>query len=286
MTLEVAAFYDRQTATVSYVAADSARRRAAVIDPVLDYNPRSGRTSAESADRIADYVAAKGLTVDWLLETHPHADHLSAAAHLKERLGGRIAIGAGILAVQSAWREIYDLGDELPCDGSQFDHLFADEETFQIGDLQAKVLHTPGHTPACVTYLIADSAFVGDTLFMPDFGTARADFPGGDARVLFRSIRRLLSLPPETRLFTCHDYCPGGREVAWETTVAAQLAENKHVRQGIDEDAFVAMRRARDRELDAPELLLPSVQVNIRGGRLPAPAENGTIYLKIPVDRF
>lgn len=286
MALEVAAFYDPQTATVSYVAADAASRRAAVIDPVLDYNPRSGRTSADSADRIVDYVTTNGLTVDWLLETHPHADHLSAAAHLKERLGGCVAIGAGILAVQKAWREIYDLGDELPCDGSQFDHLFTDEEAFQIGDLRARVWHTPGHTPACVTYLIADAAFVGDTLFMPDFGTARADFPGGDARVLFRSIRRVLSLPPETRLFTCHDYCPGGREVAWETTVAAQLAGNKHVRQGVDEDAFVAMRSARDRELDAPELLLPSVQVNIRGGRLPAPAENGTVYLKIPVDRF
>jgi len=286
MALEVAAFYDRQTATVSYIAADAASRRAAVIDPVLDYNPRSGRTGTGSADRIVDYVTERGLTVDWLLETHPHADHLSAASHLQERLGGRIAIGAGILEVQERWREIYDLGDDLPCDGSQFDHLFADEEAFRIGGLQARVWHTPGHTPACVTYLIADAAFVGDTLFMPDYGTARADFPGGDARALYRSIRRVLSLPPETRLFTCHDYCPGGREVAWETTVAAQRAENKHVREGIDEEAFVAMRSARDQELDAPELLLPAVQVNIRGGHLPPPAANGTVYLKIPVNRF
>ena len=286
MTLEVSAFYDRQTATVSYLVADAASRRAAVIDSVLDFNPHSGRTGTASADRIAASVEERGLTVDWLLETHPHADHLSAAPYLQRRLGGRIAIGAAILEVQEVWREIYDLGDDLACDGSQFDRLFADEETFQIGGLLARVWHTPGHTPACVTYLIGAAAFVGDTLFMPDFGTARADFPGGDARRLYRSIRRILSLPPETRLFTCHDYCPGGREPAWETTVAAQRAGNKHVRDGIDEAAFVALRCDRDRDLDAPDLLLPAIQVNIRGGRLPAPGANGTVYLKLPLNRF
>ena len=286
MSPDIHGFYDPATATVSYVVSHPSSRHAAIIDPVLDYEPRAGRVSHGSADRIAAHVAAAGLSVDWILETHPHADHLSAGALLKERLGGTLAIGAGVTAVQETWTAIYNLGAALPADGSQFDHLFADGERFKIGALEAEVWHTPGHTPACVCYRIGDAVFVGDTLFMPDFGTARADFPGGDAKILYQSIRRILSLPPETRLFTCHDYCPGGREVAWETTVGEQRKANKHVRDGVDEAAFVAMRSERDKELDVPDLLLPAIQVNLRGGHLPAPEANGTAYLKIPLNRF
>ena len=286
MTPEIKAFYEEHTATVSYVLADPASRHAAVIDPVLNYEPRAGHTSTDSADQIVAYVNERGLTVEWLLETHPHADHLSATGYLKGRLGGKTGIGSGVCAVQRTWTAIYDLGGEVAADGSQFDRLFDDGASFSIGKLPVTVWHVPGHTPACAAYLVEGAAFVGDTLFMPDYGTARADFPGGDARVLYRSIRRILSLPPETRLFTCHDYAPGGRVVAWESTVARQRAENKHVRDGISEDDFVAMRQARDRELELPELLLPSLQVNIRGGCLPDPEANGTAYLKIPLNKI
>lgn len=286
MAPEVTGFYDEQTATVSYVVAEPQSKRAAVIDAVLDYCPRAGRISGQSLERIVAHIEAEGLTVDWILDTHPHADHLTGAAALKERVGGRTGIGTGLIEVQQTWKQVYNLGPEVPTDGSQYDHLFADEARFSIGGLEGQVWHTPGHTPACVSYLIGDAAFVGDTLFMPDFGTARCDFPGGDAAQLYRSIRRLLALPPETRLFTCHDYCPGGRAVAWQTSVAEQREANKHVHDGVDEAAFVALRSERDEGLTAPELLLPSLQVNIRGGRLPEPESNGTRFLKIPLDRF
>ena len=283
---EVSGFFDERTSTVSFVVADPESKRAAVIDPVWDYEPRAGRTGSGSLERIVDFVAAGGLTVDWLLDTHPHADHMTAVARLQERLGGTTGIGRGLIEVQQTWKAIYNLGDALPADGSQYDRLFDDSESFAIGGLQATVLATPGHTPACVSYRIGDAVFVGDTLFMPDYGTARTDFPGGDARVLYRSIHRLLSLPPETRLFTCHDYQPGGRPVAWESSVAEQRASNKHVRDGVSEEAFVAWRQERDQTLDLPELLLPALQVNIRGGRLPEAEENGVAFLKIPLDRF
>ena len=286
MSPEVTAFYDTQTGTVSYVVADPESKHAAVIDPVLDYNPSAGRVSETSAERIVAFVQERALTVDWILDTHPHADHLSALTVLKERLGGRTAIGGQVVTVQRTWKKIFNLNENFPVDGSQFDHLFKDGEVIQIGSLNATAWHTPGHTPACMTYVFEGLAFVGDTLFMPDYGTARTDFPGGDAGQLYGSIGRILSLPPETRLFTCHDYGPGGRAPAWETTVAIQRANNKHVRDGVDEASFVAMREERDRQLDAPELLLPSLQVNIRGGCLPEPEGNDVAYLKIPVNCF
>ena len=283
---EVAGFFDERTSTVSYVVADPESRQAAVIDPVWDYEPRAGRTGPASMERILDFLAERGLTVEWLLDTHPHADHLTAVAALQARLGGKTGIGRGLIEVQRTWKAIYNLDEALPADGSQYDRLFEDGERFAIGTLEVTVLATPGHTPACVSYQIGDAVFVGDTLFMPDYGTARADFPGGCAQQLYRSIQRLLALPPETRLFTCHDYQPGGREVAWESTVAAQRAENKHVRDGVSEEEFAGWRAERDRGLDLPELLLPALQVNIRGGRLPAAEANGTAYLKIPLDKF
>lgn len=282
----VKAFFHEGTSTISYVVSDPESRQAAILDPVLDYNASAGRVSTDSVDALATYLAAEGLDLQWVLETHPHADHLSAGRVVRERIGGRLGIGDGIRAVQDVWNGLYNLGAEVAKDGSQFDRLFADGDEFTLGRLPVRVLHTPGHTPACVTYLIGDAAFVGDTLFMPDFGTARADFPGGDARQLYKSIQRILALPPETRIFTCHDYCPGGRELRWESTVAEQRAANKHVRDGIDEEAFVAMRRERDACLNAPALLLPSLQVNIRGGDLPPPDDNGTRYLRIPLNRF
>lgn len=271
--------------TVSYLVADPGSGRAAIIDPVLDFDVRSGRTGTQSADRLADLVRTAGWTVDWILDTHVHADHLSAAADLQAKLGGRMAIGAEIGIVQRTFRAVFDLASDDPADGAGFDHLFADGETFALGTLAARVLHTPGHTPACVSYLIGDAAFVGDTLFMPDSGTARCDFPGGDAARLYRSIRRLLDLPPQTRIFVGHDYAQG-RPAAWATTVAAERAGNIHVRDGIDEAAFVALRRERDAGLELPQLIIPAVQVNIRGGRMPAPAANGVAYLKLPVDGF
>ncbi len=284
MNPSVEAFFDSVTATVSYVVYDEAGGTCAVVDPVLDYDPKSGRTATVSADRVIDFIRHRELTVAWLLETHAHADHLSSAHYLRRKLGGRIAIGAAIADVQGIFKSVFNLEPEFRSDGSQFDHLLRDQESFRIGRLTATAIPVPGHTPACMAYRIGDAVFVGDTLFMPDVGTARCDFPGGDARTLYRSIRTLLDLPPDTRLFMCHDYPPKGRDVAWETTVAAQRAGNIHVRDGVGEDEFVAMRTARDATLGMPTLILPSVQVNIRAGELPPKEGNGIAYLKIPVD--
>ncbi len=282
----VTGFFDPATFTISYVVSDPATKRAAVLDSVLDYDPKAGRTSTASADALIAWVQDSGLTVEWILETHAHADHLTAAPYLKEKLGGEIAIGAHITTVQQTFAKVFNTGPEFATDGSQFDRLFADGERFAIGGLEARVLHTPGHTPACLTYVVGDAAFVGDTLFMPDYGTARCDFPGGDAATLFRSIGRVLALPPETRLFLCHDYMPGGRPVRWETTVAEQRAENIHVHAGATEAAFVEMRNARDQTLAMPVLILPSVQVNMRAGTLPPAESNGVAYLKIPLNQL
>ncbi|MFA6114034.1 MAG: MBL fold metallo-hydrolase [Sphingomonas sp.] len=281
----VKTFFDEATFTASHVVHDPSTGAAAIIDSVLDYDPASGRTSHRSADAIIGHVDEHGLKVLWLLETHAHADHLSAAPYLKEKLGGAIAIGRDITRVQEAFGRIFNAGDAFPRDGSQFDRLFDDGESFELGSIAATVLHVPGHTPADLAYVIGDAVFTGDTIFMPDFGTARADFPGGDAHQLYRSIRRLLSLPREARLYLCHDYKAPGRDAyAWETTVGAERDGNVHVHDGIGEDAFVAMRTARDATLDMPRLILPSVQVNMRGGRFPEPEANGVRYLKIPID--
>ncbi len=281
----IRAFFDEPTFTVSYVVHDPESRHAAIIDSVLDYDPASGRTSFSSAEAIIAYVEEKELSVDWLLETHAHADHLSAAPYLQEKLGGKIAIGEHIATVQQVFGKVFNAGSDFKRDGSDFDHLFADGDTFKIGNLDVTVLHVPGHTPACIAYVIGDSVFVGDTMFMPDYGTARADFPGGDARKLYHSAHRLLSLPLETRLFMCHDYLPEGRtDYVWETTVEAQRKANVHMHDGISEDEFVAMREARDRTLGMPKLILPSVQVNMRAGHMPPPDGNGMTYLKIPVN--
>ena len=281
----VEAFFDAATHTVSYVVYDPIESAAAIIDSVLDYDPASGRTTHTSADRIADFVLGNGLRVEWLLETHVHADHLSAAPYLQQRLGGKIAIGRNIRVVQNTFGALFNAGTEFARDGSQFDALFGDGDLFTIGSVVATVLHVPGHTPADVAFVIGDKVFAGDTIFMPDYGTARVDFPGGDARQLYRSIRRLLALPRETRLYLCHDYLAPGRErYAWETTVGDERDANVHVHDGIGEDDFVAMRTARDRTLGMPKLLLPSIQVNMRAGRLPPPESNGVRYLKIPLD--
>jgi glyoxylase-like metal-dependent hydrolase (beta-lactamase superfamily II) len=277
-------FFDRATWTVSYVVADPASRSAAVIDPVLDFDMKSGHTSTASADRILDHIRQQGLQVEWILETHAHADHLSAARYLQQQAGGRVAIGENIRQVQATFRKLYNLERSFLPDGSQFDHLFREGETFMIGGVEARALLVPGHTPADMAYVIEDAVFVGDTLFMPDVGTARADFPGGDPHVLYRSIRRLLALPPQTRVFVCHDYPPAGREPRWETTVAEQRASNVHVHDGVTEEAFVAMRQARDATLDVPTLILPSIQVNVRGGQLPPAEDNGVAYLRIPLN--
>lgn len=283
--LAVKAFFDEPTNTASYVIHDPATKRAGVVDSVLDFDAASGRTSTASADAMIAYVRAEGLTVDWLLETHAHADHLSAAPYIQQKLGGKLAIGREILTVQSVFGKIFNVGTEFARDGSEFDRLFDDGDTFAIGSIPAMALHVPGHTPADMAYVIGDVVFTGDTLFMPDFGTARADFPGGDARQLYRSIHRLLALPEETRLFLCHDYkAPGRDSYVWETTVGAERAGNIHVRDGVGEDAFVDMRTKRDATLAMPKLILPSVQVNMRGGHLPEPEENGRRYLKLPLD--
>ena len=281
----IKAFFDEPTFTVSYVIHDPQARRAAIVDSVLDYDPASGRTSFAAADVLIAYVRDKALSVDWLLETHAHADHLSAAPYLQQKLGGKIAIGEHIVTVQQTFGQLFNAGADLARDGSAFDQLWKDGDQFRIGDLDVTVLHVPGHTPACIAYVIGDAVFVGDTMFMPDYGTARADFPGGDARTLFRSLRRILELPGDTRLFMCHDYLPAGRTgYAWETPVEAQRSGNIHAHDGISEDAFVAMREARDATLDMPRLILPSVQVNIRAGHMPEPESNGVTYLKIPVN--
>ena len=286
MQPEVQAFFHKDTYSLTYLVIDPGSRKAAVIDSVLDYDAQSGRVSTEALDQLCAIIAERGLEVEWILETHPHADHMTGAGRLREGTGGRTGIGRGLTRVHEIWRDIYNLGPDFPADGGCFDRLFDDGDSFAIGAIEGRVLHTPGHTPACLTYVIGDAAFVGDVIFMPDFGTARVDFPEGDAHQLYRSIRRILDLPPETRIFVGHDYGPGGRDYAWETTVAVQRAENKHVHDGIDEDTFVAMRLARDKELSIPGLLLPALQVNIRGGALPEPEVNGTRYLKIPIDQF
>ncbi|GMN04289.1 MBL fold metallo-hydrolase [Erythrobacter sp. MTPC3] len=281
----IAGFFDEATNTVSYVVHDPATNEAAIIDSVLDYEAASGRTSHGSADIIIEYVNTHNLKVTWLIETHAHADHISAAPYLQERLGGKLSIGKDIIRVQDVFGKLFNAGTDFERDGSQFDHLFVDGERFKVGSLEGIALHVPGHTPADMAFIIGDAAFVGDTIFMPDFGTARADFPGGDARQLFQSIRRLLSLPDATRLFLCHDYkAPGRDDYAWETTVGQQRRENVHVKDGVTEQEFVDMRTTRDAALAMPNLIMPSVQVNIRGGRLPEPEDNGVSYIKIPVN--
>jgi glyoxylase-like metal-dependent hydrolase (beta-lactamase superfamily II) len=282
----VTAFFDPATNTVSYIVADPATRRAAIIDPVLDFEPKSGRTSTKSAQRIAAAAESEHLTVNWIFETHAHADHLSAAQFLKQRFSAKVAIGEHIKTVQDTFRPIYNAPD-VTGDGSQFDRLLTDGEKLPIGKLELEVMFTPGHTPACVSYRVGDNVFVGDTLFMPDYGTARTDFPGGDARTLYRSIRHILSLPPETVLWMCHDYGSASRNTfAWKSTVAHQRAANIHIRDGIDEESFVTMRASRDKTLTMPLLILPAVQVNIRAGKMPPPDDDGNVYLKLPVDRF
>ena len=277
-------FFDDASGTVSYVLADPTTGRAAIVDPVLGFDYRSGSTDTELADRIATWIEERRFDVDWILETHAHADHLSSAQHLKRRLGGQTGIGENICAVQEVFKRLYNLPD-LATDGRQFDRLFADGETLHVGSLEVTAMWVPGHTPADLAYRVGgDAVFVGDTLFMPDAGTARADFPGGDAGTLYRSIRKLLSLPEATRLFVCHDYPPAGRAPGWQTTVAAQRSGNIHVRDGTTEAEFIAMREARDATLGMPALILPSIQVNIRAGNLPAAEDNGTAYLKIPLN--
>jgi glyoxylase-like metal-dependent hydrolase (beta-lactamase superfamily II) len=286
--MQIEGFFDPGTWTVSYLVIDRETRKCAVVDSVLDYDPKSGRTGTAGADKLLARIAELGLTVQWLLETHVHADHLSAAPYLKRHVGGQVGIGARITAVQQVFGDLFNAGAGFARDGSQFDHLFEDGEQFRIGSLDAYALHTPGHTPACMTYVVTDgaeqAAFVGDTLFMPDYGTARCDFPGGDAKTLYRSINKVLSLPPATRLYMCHDYQPDGRPVQFVSTVADERRQNIHVRDGISEEEFVAMRTRRDATLEMPVLILPSVQVNMRAGHFPEPEENGRRYLKIPVD--
>ena len=281
----IKAFFDQPTYTVTYVVHDKKTKCAAIIDSVFDFDPASGRTSFDSADEVIAYVKEQDLTVQWLLETHAHADHLSAAPYLQEKLGGKIAIGEHIVTVQDVFGKLFNAGTDFQRDGSDFDRLFADGDTFKIGDLDVTIMHVPGHTPADIAYVIGDAVFVGDTMFMPDYGTARADFPGGDARKLYQSMRRLLSLPDTTRLFMCHDYLPAGRtEYVWETTVAEQRKNNIHAHDGVTEDEFVKMRTERDKTLDMPRLILPSVQVNMRAGHLPPEEDNGVRYLKVPLN--
>jgi glyoxylase-like metal-dependent hydrolase (beta-lactamase superfamily II) len=281
---EVTAFFDKATNTISYVVKDPNSSACAVVDSVLDFDYASGRVSHEAADRIIAFVRERGLKLEWLIETHVHADHLSAAPYIQRELGGKIGIGEAIVVVQKTFGKVFNEGTEFQRDGSQFDRLFADGDEYSIGGLRAQTIHTPGHTPACMTHVIGDAAFVGDTLFMPDGGTARADFPGGDARELYRSIKKVLALPPETRLFMCHDYGPNGRDIRWETTVADERAHNIHVRDGVSEDEFVAVRTARDATLAMPKLIIPSLQVNMKAGRLPEPEADGKRFLKIPLD--
>ncbi|MDO8908303.1 MAG: MBL fold metallo-hydrolase [Pseudohongiella sp.] len=282
----VEAFLDKDSETFSYVVYDQEGGRAAVIDPVLDYDPKSGRTRTDGAQRLVDFVRAHKLTVDWVLETHAHADHLSAAPFIRDQLGGRIAIGDKIVEVQKIFREVFNLEKQFLTDGSQFDKLFAEGETFNVGELDAEVIYTPGHTPADMSWRIGDAVFVGDTLFMPDVGTARCDFPGGNAHTLYHSIQRLLGMDDSTRLFMCHDYPDGRRDHQYVTTVADQKKHNIHVHDGVSEEDFVTMRQARDRSLAMPRLILPSIQLNVRAGQMPPAEDNGTVYFKIPVNRL
>jgi glyoxylase-like metal-dependent hydrolase (beta-lactamase superfamily II) len=281
----VNAFFDESTNTISYVVAEPQGKACAVIDSVLDYDPKSGRTSTASADKLIAFLKDHDLRVEWILETHAHADHLTAAPYIKEKVGGKIAIGEHIKTVQTTFKKVFNLEPGFVTDGSQFDHLFKDGESFPVGALEGRVMHTPGHTPACLTYVIGDAAFVGDTIFMPDYGTARCDFPGGDASTLYKSIQKLFALPATTRLFMCHDYKAPGRDVyAWETSVEDERKSNIHVHDGVSEADFVRMRTERDATLAMPVLILPSVQVNIRAGQLPPPEDNGVSYLKIPLN--
>lgn len=281
--MDITAFYDEPTNTVSYVLSDDATGKAAIIDSVLDFDYASGTIGYAGADAIMAHIRANDLSVDWHIETHVHADHLSAAPYLQEKLGGKIGISKEITKVQNVFGKIFNAGTKFERDGSQFDYLFEPDELYQIGNLQARAMHTPGHTPACMTHIIGDAAFVGDTLFMPDGGTARADFPGGDAAELYRSIQKILSLPPETRIFVCHDYAPNGRELAWETTVAEERERNIHLANEMSEAEFVSMRTARDETLDMPKLIMPSIQVNMRAGHMPPSEDNGQVYLKVPI---
>ncbi|WP_217543669.1 MBL fold metallo-hydrolase [Vibrio metschnikovii] len=286
MKPKVHEFFDANTFTYSYVVVDPSSSKCAIIDSVQDYQPASGRTSYESADELVAFVEQQGLSVEWILETHVHADHLSAAPYLKQRLDGKLAIGQQITVVQDTFGKLFNAESDFAVDGSQFDHLFTDQESFTVGNLQAKAIHTPGHTPACMTYLIGDSAFVGDTLFMPDYGTARCDFPGGDAKTLYHSIQKLFTLPDETRVFMCHDYKAPGREgFLFQTTIGEERVHNIHVGHGVGEAAFVTMRQARDATLSMPTLILPSVQINMRAGVLPPAEDNGVQYLKIPLNK-
>jgi glyoxylase-like metal-dependent hydrolase (beta-lactamase superfamily II) len=287
MQAKVQAFFDESTNTVSYVVKDPRSNACAIIDPVLDFDPASGRTSTGSAESIAAYVEENDLIGEWILETHAHADHLSAAPYLKERLGGMIGIGANITIVQNVFGKVFNAGSEFKRDGSQFDALFDDGAVIEIGGLSGRAIHTPGHTPACMSYIFGDAAFIGDTLFMPDYGTARCDFPGGDARQLYRSVQKIFALPPQTRLFVCHDYLPPGRaDYRWETTIAEQRAHNIQINDGVAEDQFVEMRQRRDATLQMPRLIIPSVQVNMRAGQLPPAEDNGVTYLKVPMNRL
>ena len=281
---EVVAFFDKPTNTISYVVKDPDSNACAVIDSVMDIDYAAGRITYDGADKIIAYIQDKKLDLQWLIETHVHADHLSAAPYIQGKLGGKLGIGENIKIVQETFGKVFNEGTEFQRDGSQFDRLFTDGDSYKIGGLTAHVMHTPGHTPACMTHVVGDAAFVGDTLFMPDGGSARADFPGGDARTLYRSIQRVLALPAQTRLFMCHDYGPNGRDIQWETTVADELEHNIHVGKGTDEDTFVAMREARDATLDMPKLIIPSLQVNMRAGKLPPKDEDGNTFLKVPVN--
>lgn len=281
---EVSAFFDEATNTISYVVKDPNSKACAVVDSVMDIDYAAGRITFDSADEIISHVRANDLKVEWILETHVHADHLSAAPYIQEKLGGKLGIGENITIVQDTFGKIFNEGTEFQRDGSQFDRLFKDGDSFRIGSMTAHAMHTPGHTPACMTFVVGDAAFVGDTLFMPDSGSARADFPGGDARVLYRSTKRVLELPRETRLFMCHDYGTNGRDIQWETTVGAERDHNVHVRDGVSEEEFVAMRQSRDATLAMPKLIIPSLQVNMRGGRLPKGDESGKTFLKVPVN--
>ncbi len=282
---DVKGFFDEATYTISYVVTDPETGRCAVIDSLLDYDAASGRTHTDSADRLIAHVRERGLTCEWIIDTHVHADHLTAAPYIKAQLGGRTAIGEHISTVQRVFGKIFNAGQAFHTDGSQFDHLFSDGETYSVGNIPARAIHTPGHTPACMSHLIGDAVFVGDTIFMPDFGTARCDFPGGDAGTLFDSIQKLFALPDETRMFLCHDYKAPGRDTyQWETTVGEQKRSNIHVKSGTSRDAFIAMRTARDATLDMPKLILPSVQINMRAGNLPEPEDNGQRYMKIPIN--
>ena len=282
----VKAFYEKSSGTISYVVQDPSSKNCAVIDSVLNFDFSSGRTSTESADEIIRYIEHKKLELEWIIETHVHADHLSAAPYIQEKIGGKIGIGEKIILIQDQFGKIFNEGTRFQRDGSQFDRLFKDGDQYSIGSMNARTMHTPGHTPACMVHIIEDAAFVGDTLFMPDGGTARADFPGGDARDLYRSVKRVLELPSETRLFICHDYGPGGRDAAWETTVGEQKEKNIHVRDGVTEDEFVEMRETRDSTLSMPKLIIPSIQVNMRAGEMPEKEDNGVNYIKIPINKL